>query len=325
MFVSVVPSVRKLTAITGLLFGLASATSSYAQSVNDLKLVTSIRPLALMQADLGLGWQEPLVPVGVTPHDFSLRASHMKRLQEADLVIWLGPEIEPYLTKIMARKPDHQQLILTADMLSEEHEEHEEHEDHQDHADHEEHADHEAHHDDHAGHDHGNLHPWTSPDFARDAMAAMVEKAVAIEPSLEADLAARWQQLETKLQQQEAQWQQYFKQHEVGYITYHDALGPYESTMSIASLGSIADESGSQSGVKNLKQIFDLIEAGKVACILVDAEANQALVSKVVAQGIEAVKIDLLAWQVKSGEDNLWRYFDGLGKSLEQCELEHSH
>ena len=95
--------------------------------------------------------------------------------------------------------------------------------------------------------------------------------------------------------------------------------------MSIASLGSIADESGSQSGVKNLKQIFDLIEAGKVACILVDAEANQALVSKVVAQGIEAVKIDLLAWQVKSGEDNLWRYFDGLGKSLEQCELEHSH
>lgn len=309
MSVSVVPSVRKLAAIAGLLFGFASAACSYAQSVDELKLVTSIRPLALMQADLGLGWQEPLVPVGVTPHDFSLRASHMKRLQEADLVIWLGPEIEPYLTKIMARKADHQQLILTADRLAEEHEEHEEH----------------AGHDDHAEHDHGNLHPWASPDFARDAMAAMVEKAIALEPTLENDLAARWQQLETKLLQQEAQWQQYFKQHEVAYITYHDALGPYETSMSITGLGSIADESGSQSGVKNLKQIFDLIEADKVACILVDAEANQALVNKVATQGIEAVQIDLLAWQVKPGEDNLWRYFDSLGKSLEQCELEHSH
>ena len=156
-------------------------------------------------------------------------------------------------------------------------------------------------------------------------MAAMVAKASALEPRSAGELAARWKKLEAELLQQEVQWQQYFKQHEVGYITYHDALGPYESAMSIASLGSIADESGNQSGVKNLKQVFDLIEADKVVCILVDAEANQALVDKVAAQGIDAVQIDLLAWQVSAGEDNLWRYFDGLGKSLEQCELAHSH
>ena len=63
-------------------------------------------------------------------------------------------------------------------------------------------------------------------------------------------------------------------------------------------------------------------------CILVDAEANQALVQKLARQGagqgtgkgLEQVDIDLLAWHVEPGKENMWRYFDSLGKAFQRCE-----
>lgn len=54
----------------------------------------------------------PLLPANVSPHDFSLKPSHIRRLQKAGLVVWLGPELEPYLAKVMLHIPKHKQFII---------------------------------------------------------------------------------------------------------------------------------------------------------------------------------------------------------------------
>ncbi|MFP1495651.1 metal ABC transporter solute-binding protein, Zn/Mn family [Escherichia coli] len=42
---------------------------------------------------------EVLLPDGASEHDYSLRPSDVKRLQNADLVVWVGPEMEAFYAK----------------------------------------------------------------------------------------------------------------------------------------------------------------------------------------------------------------------------------
>ncbi|WP_375141910.1 metal ABC transporter solute-binding protein, Zn/Mn family, partial [Klebsiella pneumoniae] len=42
-------------------------------------------------------WMFP--PDGASEHDYSLRPSDVKRLQNADLVVWIGPEMEAFMDK----------------------------------------------------------------------------------------------------------------------------------------------------------------------------------------------------------------------------------
>lgn len=72
---------------------------SFAKN-HSLHIVTSIKPLALIARDLlndDSFHVEHLVPASTSPHHFSLKPSDMKLLYDADLVIWINPQFEPYL------------------------------------------------------------------------------------------------------------------------------------------------------------------------------------------------------------------------------------
>ena len=82
-----------------------------------LSLVASIRPLALLAQELLQGSErvrvQTLLPAAVSPHAYALRVSDMRRLQAADLVVWVGPELERFLAKPLSRSGK-AQLRLTA-------------------------------------------------------------------------------------------------------------------------------------------------------------------------------------------------------------------
>ena len=45
----------------------------------------------------GVGAPELIVPPGASEHDYALRPSEAARLQAADLVVWVGPGLTPWL------------------------------------------------------------------------------------------------------------------------------------------------------------------------------------------------------------------------------------
>ncbi|MDP6969194.1 MAG: zinc ABC transporter substrate-binding protein [Gammaproteobacteria bacterium] len=294
----------------------ASLLAFSVQAENKSLIVASIKPLAMLQADLGLGWQEPIVPDGITPHDFSLRASHIKRINAAQLVIWLGPEIEPYLAKIMARKAAYQQIILppythAEDAQNQHHKESKGDDEHQHYGKHQ-----------HKHHHGADLHPWTSPVYMQRAMAQVAEAINTLLPQYAHTVKANEQRQQQQLAAQMQQWQDYFASHKVSYLVYHDALQPYETAMGLgtSNMGSFADAAGSQFGLKNLRQLQLAIVQQKVACVLVDNEANLALIKKIAGQQLPQVTLDLLAWQLRPGTNNLHRYFAQLGQAVQQCQ-----
>ncbi|MGF1737495.1 zinc ABC transporter substrate-binding protein ZnuA [Photobacterium satsumensis] len=141
--------------------GLLCSPSLYAQ---DLKVVSTVKPITMIVQELtqGVTSTETLLPAGASPHDYALRPSDARKLNDADLVIWVGPELEQFLTKILEDKEN--VLTLTAQdsiqfrHYGDAHDDHDDHEGHDhdehDHDDHAGHAHDEHGHDDHEGHDH---------------------------------------------------------------------------------------------------------------------------------------------------------------------------
>jgi len=66
-------------------------------------ILTSIKPLTLIAAAVTAGVEQPqqLLPDGVSAHDYSLRPSDRQRLQQAELIVWIGPAHEGFLNSVL--------------------------------------------------------------------------------------------------------------------------------------------------------------------------------------------------------------------------------
>lgn len=161
------------------------ATSTVAARA-DIQVVASIKPVHSLVAAVMKGVGEPglIVEGAGSPHTFSMRPSQAAMLEKADIVFWIGHELETFLEKpldALADKAKSVELIDAHDLVklkfreggafdAHDHEEHDEHahDDHDTHGDHahEEHDDH-AHdkEDDHA-HDKHDEHAHDEHDKA---------------------------------------------------------------------------------------------------------------------------------------------------------------
>ena len=67
------------------------------------RVITDIAPVHSLVSMVmeGVGTPELLLAQGASPHDFSLRPSHARALQQADLVIWTGADLSPWLGDVL--------------------------------------------------------------------------------------------------------------------------------------------------------------------------------------------------------------------------------
>lgn len=80
--------------IKTLLFAaLSAALWGGATQAADAAVVASLKPVGFIASAIadGVTETEVLLPDGASEHDYSLRPSDVKRLQNADLVVWVGP------------------------------------------------------------------------------------------------------------------------------------------------------------------------------------------------------------------------------------------
>ena len=160
--------IKPLVALAGVA-GLMAAPAN----ADEVKVVTDIAPVEALVAQVMLGVATPsrLVANNASPHGLALRPSQARDLQEADLIVWIGPELTPWLEKAIGSVGSKATSLVLFDVpsttvldprsqavFSLEHDDHDDHEKHDDHDDHEKHDDHDDHakhddHDDHAKHD----------------------------------------------------------------------------------------------------------------------------------------------------------------------------
>jgi len=161
--------IKKLSFALSILSILTFFTPANAE----LKVVTSIKPIHSLASYLmdGIGKPELIVDGYASPHGFSMKPSHAKMLQNADLIFWVGEDLENFLEKPLksiAKKAEKIELIEIKGLnvlkfrernIFDEHDhDHDDHgkkeDDHDDH-DHDDHGKKEDDHDDHDHDDHG--------------------------------------------------------------------------------------------------------------------------------------------------------------------------
>ena len=157
----------------GLLLSSLSLFSFISSAEAEPKVVTSIKPIHSLVSYVmdGIGRPDLLVDGSSSPHTFQLKPSHATMLQEADIVFWIGEDLESFLEtpldsiaanakRVTLMDSDQIELLKFREknVFDDHHDDHDEHEDHADgHDDHDEHEGHDEH-DEHEGHDDHDEH-----------------------------------------------------------------------------------------------------------------------------------------------------------------------
>lgn len=140
----------------------------------DVEVLTSIRPLALIaEAVVGdQGRVSHLLPASASPHDYPLKVSDMRRLEQADLVLWVGENLETFLRRPLRNLPDARRMTLIELPTLHWPEPGEEHES-------------DGHHSDEHHHGHGSRDPhlWLNPENGRAIATTLAERLAELEPA----------------------------------------------------------------------------------------------------------------------------------------------
>ena len=169
------------------LAGAVLAFSAGAQA----NIVTSVKPLGFIASSIAEGVTdvEVIVPPGASPHDYNLKPSDVQKINSADLLLWVGKDVDGFLAKTVHRI-DGNKVIEIAEMdgvaellIESEHHHHddEEHDAHEHghshkHGPHDVHDDkHEQEHQDENGLN-VNWHVWYSPKISAMVATQVAEK-----------------------------------------------------------------------------------------------------------------------------------------------------
>ena len=125
---------------SGILVATASARA-------ELKVVTTIKPLHSLISNVMDGIGEPglIIDGSISPHSFTMKPSHAKMLEEADVIFWIGEGIETSMEEPLDSIAKDAEVIefMELDSIAKlkfreesifgDHDDHEDHDDHDDH------------------------------------------------------------------------------------------------------------------------------------------------------------------------------------------------
>ena len=106
---------KKLKKISFIL-SILSLLTIFTPANAEIKVVTSIKPLHSLASYLmdGVGKPDLIVDGYASPHGFAMKPSHAKMLQNAELIFWVGEDLESFLEKPLssiAKKAEKIELI----------------------------------------------------------------------------------------------------------------------------------------------------------------------------------------------------------------------
>jgi len=263
------PVFRTRTAALALIALCSLSTQALATNV-----VTSIKPLELLVravADDSLQITT-LVPPGGSPHTYTMRPSQRRALQDADLIFWVGPDMESFLTRLLSGDEFHHKTVALADDDGD-HDEAESDPD-AEHGEHEHEADAHGHHHDHR--DGEDPHIWVDPllalDMAREIHHQLSELEGADQDQLdrnlenfEESLKAAEQQIRTKLE----------PAHRLSLFAYHSAFVRFAEHYGLELEGVLTLNPELTPGARHIAEVQGQLRKAGHACLLTEPQFNR--------------------------------------------------
>lgn len=242
---------------------LVPFASADTQAHKPFLVLASIKPIQLIAQAIteGVSDVDVLLPAGVTPHDYALKPSDLKRVYAADMVLWLGAEIEPYLTKPMRMYGGEPLAVWHPEKDVKAAAEHHDHEHH---------------------HLYGDPHLWFSPLEAMRVAKELTGRLVLLDQTN----ATRYQQnLQAFVKRLEVVDEEIKQQLAGGvghYLVAHDGYSYFEHQYGLQHVAVVSATPESKPGAKGLLKLRRTIINGEVDCLFVEPQTDARMVTLLV-------------------------------------------
>ena len=302
----------------------------------DIKVVASIKPIHSLASYLmdGVGKPDLIVDGYNSPHGFALKPSHAKMLQNADLIFWVGEDLENFLKKPLksiAKKAEKIELMEIKGLkklefrernIFEDHDDHKEHGHKEDkHDDHKEHGHKEDKHDDHHGHAHGEHDPhiWLDPMNAKVILSEMADHLIENDQEnaskYKANLKKAHKDLDKLTKEVKSELNKDFKS-----IVFHDAYQYFEKRFGVNVLGAFTVNTDVLPGAEQLSEIREVIEHEKVSCVFSEPQFNPDIIKAVAKDtNIKTGVIDPLGATLNPGKTLYFDLIKNMSSSFKGC------
>ena len=292
--------------------------SYLSSSKAEIQVVTSIKPLHSLASMIMQGVGEPklIVDGNTSPHNFSLKPSHAKILQTADIVFWIGEDIETFLEKSLSslsKKAKVIELMQISQIKKLKFREKNIFEvSHDDHG-HKKHDDH--------GHAHGEFDPhiWLDPMNAKIILKEMTKELILLDKKNALKYKANLRNAHIKIDKLVMDIN--FKINKSAkYIVFHDAYQYFENRFGLKTLGALTVNTDILPGAEQLKNIRNLIKKEKAKCIFSEPQFNPKIIKAIAKDtNIKTGVFDPLGADLKNNEDLYLKLIINLSNSLKNC------
>ncbi len=321
----------------------ATLTFSLPSVAAKIEVLSTIKPVQMIsQAITGdSANSELLLPPSASPHHYQLRPSEQRKLQQADVVLWIGPEFEIFLRKPVAQLDNAKVLqLMTADIESNDAEEHDHHHEqerdahhgHDDHkaADHDEHGHSDQDHDNHTDeadhqheHDHGGVDPhiWLSPVQATIIAERLTQTLINIDPENSQHYQNNLAAFKQNLASTDATIRQQLEPvKHLGYFVFHDAYSHFETHYGLNHLGAFSLHPGQPLGAKHLKEIQHEITEGRALCVFTEPQFKPDIIKAISRNGqVKTGELDPMGIAIPMSGNAYPAFLQSLADSFSNC------
>ena len=279
----------------------------------EVRVLTSIKPVQLIAAAVqdGIGKPQVLLPPGASPHHYALRPSDVRRVGDADLVYWIGPDMEGFLPRVLQTRSKTTVAIQDLPGL------HLRHFAEDSHSHGEEASDHD--------HDHrpGTLdaHLWLSTVNARVIAARMAADLAAVDPANAARyqanqvaFAQRLDALDRKLQARVAGIK------DKPYFVFHEAFDYFEDAYGLEHTGVFSVAAEVQPGAQHVAAMRTRLQEVGKTCVFSEPPMRPRLAQTLTAGlPVTLAELDALGGFDEATATGYERLLNSLADNLAGC------
>ena len=317
----------------------------------EVNVVTTIKPLHSLISSVMEGVGKPSLIIEGTnnPHTFVFKPSHAEMIENADIVFWIGEDLEAFMEKPLESLAKNAKTISFMDLASieklkfreqnifDDHDDHG-HDDHEDQAhkddDHDDHDDHDGHddehdghddHDDHAGHhdghNHGEFdaHIWLDPANAKEMVLEISHELSELDPSNKSKYEDNASKTIVALDKLIEEVDKSLSK-DISYIVFHDAYQYFEKRFGVIPAGALTLNPDVLPGAKQIADIQDVINDKGIKCIFSEPQYNPKIIETLGNDmNISTGVMDPLGAYIDAGPSMYSDLINQIANSIKDC------
>ncbi len=301
---------KKVPLLIGALFSMTQTAFA-----DPLGIVTDIPPVhSLVSQVLGDRGMPPelLLSGQDDPHGFQLRPSQARTLSEADLIIWMGEDLTPWLSaaiETIAPDSHHLELLAVAgtNRGDSDHDDRKEGREEDRNRAHERHG--------------ADPHAWLDPDNAATWLEHIAEQLAQLDPahagiyranarSARADTETLIRRIKAELSGIEG----------IPGIALHDAYGHFEARFGLHFLGYLRKTDAAAPGAARIAALQNLFRSGRIRCVFREPGHDpKLLLSLTKGADIRVEQLDPLGVELEPGPELYGELLGKMAAAIRSC------